>query len=234
MDHPPSTRWTTAQSFARRLREPEVKDRCYRRPAGSTQLTPYAEALRQALTADARRPKREQRTAKALFEDVKAHGYVGGYSRLTDFVRAWRAEGGEAATRKAFVPLVFGWVEAYQFDWSEEGVVVGDVYYRAQVAHMTLCASRAFWLVYARDRMIQATAPNIIRRGALLDASGTKKHGQSHHGYMIQGGMVTFLAKAARSPAPRTPRRPGRHCTVRAWRGGCLGRPRWWWCSARR
>ena len=45
------------------------------------------------------------------------------------------------------MPLAFEWGEAYQFDWSEEGVVVGGVFYRAQVAHLTLCASRAFWLV---------------------------------------------------------------------------------------
>jgi hypothetical protein len=37
--------------------------------------------------------------------------------------------------------------EAFQFDWSEEGLVVGGIYYRAQVSHMKLCASRAFWLV---------------------------------------------------------------------------------------
>jgi hypothetical protein len=48
---------------------------------------------------------------------------------------------------KAFVPLSFEWGEAFQFDWSEEGLVVGGVYYRAQVAHLKLCASRAFWLV---------------------------------------------------------------------------------------
>ncbi|GAB2472316.1 hypothetical protein GCM10027082_24790 [Comamonas humi] len=37
--------------------------------------------------------------------------------------------------------------EAFQFDWSEEGLVVGGIYYRVQVAHLKLCASRAFWLV---------------------------------------------------------------------------------------
>jgi hypothetical protein len=37
--------------------------------------------------------------------------------------------------------------EAFQFDWSEEGLVVGGIYYRLQVSHMKLCASRAFWLV---------------------------------------------------------------------------------------
>jgi transposase len=129
------------------LREPEVKERRYRRPEASTQLAPFADGLRQALAADAHRPKRDRRTAKALFEAFRAQGYAGCYSRVTDFVRAWRAGEGQAAVRTAFVPLAFEWGEAYQFDWSEEGVVVGGVYYRAQVAHLSLCASRAFWLV---------------------------------------------------------------------------------------
>jgi hypothetical protein len=37
--------------------------------------------------------------------------------------------------------------EAFQFDWSDEGLVVGGVFYKVQVAHLKLCASRAFWLV---------------------------------------------------------------------------------------
>jgi transposase len=44
------------------------------------------------------------------------------------------------------VPLTFEWSEAYQFDWSEEGIVIGGVYRRIRLAHMKLCASRAFWL----------------------------------------------------------------------------------------
>jgi len=42
------------------------------------------------LTADARRPKHERRTARALHAEIKAAGYSGGYSAVTDFVRAWR------------------------------------------------------------------------------------------------------------------------------------------------
>ncbi len=45
------------------------------------------------------------------------------------------------------MPLSFELGEAFQFDWSEEGLLVGGIYYRLQVAHMNLCASRAFWLV---------------------------------------------------------------------------------------
>ena len=69
------------------------------------------------------------------------------YSGVTDFVRAWREGEGQAANVTAFVPLTFELGEAFQFDWSEEGLVVGGIYYRMQVSHLKLCASRAFWLV---------------------------------------------------------------------------------------
>ncbi len=45
------------------------------------------------------------------------------------------------------MPLTFALGEAFQFDWSEEGLLVGGIYRRMQVAHLKLCASRAFWLV---------------------------------------------------------------------------------------
>jgi transposase len=45
------------------------------------------------------------------------------------------------------VPLSFAWGEPFQFDWSEEGLVLGGVWRKVQLAHMKLCASRAFWLV---------------------------------------------------------------------------------------
>ena len=45
------------------------------------------------------------------------------------------------------MPLSFELGEAFQFDWSDEAMVVGGVFYNVQVAHLKLCASRAFWLV---------------------------------------------------------------------------------------
>ena len=44
-----------------------------------TKLAPYVEQLEQALRADARRRKKERRSAKALLEQLKAAGYGGGY-----------------------------------------------------------------------------------------------------------------------------------------------------------
>ena len=65
---------------------------------------------------------------------------------MKDFIGAWSKDEG-LTTTTASVPLVFELGEAFQFDWGEEGLKVGGVYYRVQVAHMKLCASRAFWLV---------------------------------------------------------------------------------------
>jgi hypothetical protein len=61
---------------------------------------------------------------------------------VTDFIQAWRQGEGQAVSGNAFVPLAFELGEAFQFDWSEEGLVVGGIYYRMQVSHMKLCASR--------------------------------------------------------------------------------------------
>ena len=129
------------------LKEPLQGPPRYERTRAPIKLTPFVAALEQALMADSRRPKKERRTAKALHKQIGAAGYDGGYSRLTDFIRDWRAQQAGVAIGKAFVPLAFELGEAFQFDWSEEGLVIGGIYRRLQVAHMKLCASRAFWLV---------------------------------------------------------------------------------------
>ena len=74
-------------------------------------------------------------------------GRNGSSSRVTEFIRVWRADQGAVSARAAFVPLSFSWGEAFQFDWSEEGLVLGGVWRKVQLAHLKLCASRAFWLV---------------------------------------------------------------------------------------
>ena len=117
----------------------------YRRREGLVKLAAFCEAVEQALKADAHRSKQNRRTAKALFAQIKADGYAGGYTQLTAFIRDWR--GREGNLPRAFVPLKFELGEAFQFDWSEECLVVGGIYRRMQVSHLKLCASRAFWLV---------------------------------------------------------------------------------------
>ena len=106
----------------------------------------WAEQLEAALRADAHRPVRERRTAKALFEQIQALGYRGSYPRVVVWVRHWREAQAAAPRRAAFVPLAFELGEAFQFDWSCEYVFVGGLRRRLEVAHTKLAASRAFWL----------------------------------------------------------------------------------------
>ena len=118
----------------------------YERKKADGKLTPFVAVLEQALRTDAHRAKNARRSGKALFAQIQAQGYRGGYSAVTDFIRAWRVDSAKDPA-KAFVPLSFELGEAFQFDWSEEGLLVGGVFYKLQVAHLKLCASRAFWLV---------------------------------------------------------------------------------------
>jgi len=129
------------------LRSPKGTEPRYRRRPSEKKLTPHVEWLQRALETDAHRPRRDRRTALKLWRELRAQGFTGGYGRVTEYVRAWHGGSAEAASRRAFVPLQFALGEAFQFDWSEEGIVIGGIYRRVQVAHLKLCASRAFVLV---------------------------------------------------------------------------------------
>ena len=128
------------------LKAPAATQPRYERAQKVGKLSAFEATLVAALKTDAHRARDQRRTARALFVQIQAQGYRGGYSAVTDFIRAWRQDSGKDST-KAFVPLSFELGEAFQFDWSDEGIVVGGVYHQAQVAHLKLCASRAFWLV---------------------------------------------------------------------------------------
>ena len=89
----------------------EVKVPKYVRAKGFSKLGVFADELEHALKADASRNKQDRRTGKALFIQLKASGYAGGYTRVTDYIRAWRADSGKDV--KAFVPLKFDLGEAF-------------------------------------------------------------------------------------------------------------------------
>ena len=110
------------------LRAPQGATPKDRRREVPTKLLAFVESLVQSLEADARRAPHERRTARALHTQLKLQGYEGGYSRLTDFIRAWRQRAGQSVAKNAFVPLAFELGEAFQFDWSEEGLSVGGIY----------------------------------------------------------------------------------------------------------
>ena len=68
----------------------------YLRTKDLRKISSFEPVLLQALKADQLRHKDSRRTARALFVQITAQGYRGGYSGVTDFVRAWREQGGKA------------------------------------------------------------------------------------------------------------------------------------------
>lgn len=133
----------TVRQWLRRVDATEPK---YPKRQETSVLDPWAEQLDAALRADAHRAVRERRTAKALFEQIRALGYRGSYPRVVVWVRRWREREAAAPRRAAFVPLAFELGDAFQFDWSCEYAFVGGLRRRLEVAHTKLAASRAFWL----------------------------------------------------------------------------------------
>jgi transposase len=107
------------------LKAPTLEVPQYRPGQATGELTKFHDMLKLALKADAHRPRHERRMARALHKQIKAQGYVGCYSRVTDFVRAWRLGKGQSVWTAAFVPLHFELGEAFQFDRGEEALVVG-------------------------------------------------------------------------------------------------------------
>jgi hypothetical protein len=81
-----------------------------------------------------------------LFAAIQKDGFTGRYSIVTDFVRQWRSGSIGISAKSAFVPLKFELGEAFQFDWSEEWLMVCGIHRKILVAHTKLCASRAFLL----------------------------------------------------------------------------------------
>jgi transposase len=110
-----------------------------------TKLTAFESQLKLMLESNAHRPKKERRTALALFTELKSVGFTGSYSRITQYIRQWRNQSAKVTGKSAFVPLKFELGEAFQFDWSEEdGLFIGGQATKIQAAHLKLCASRAF------------------------------------------------------------------------------------------
>ncbi len=128
------------------LREPEGNAPKYERAHSPSKIEPYADWLVRALELDLRRPKRDRRTALRLYQEMKKAGFPGSYCRVSVFVRNWRIESGSKPSHTAFVPLRFELGEAFQFDWSEERLVIGGLYRKVLAAHLKFCASRAFWI----------------------------------------------------------------------------------------
>ena len=114
-----------------------------------SKLDDYEQTLTSWLFRESRRHRKQRRSVKQLHHDLAQLGYTGSYDRVAAFARGWRQEQQEAkrtAASNTFVPLTFAPGEAFQFDWSEDYVVINGVNTKLQIAHFKLSHSRAFFL----------------------------------------------------------------------------------------
>jgi transposase len=113
-------------------------------------LGAFVERLEASLASDQELPKRQRRTAIALFEQLQAEGYTGSYDSVRRYVRDWRRQ--RSLSSEVYIPLVFDAGEAFQFDWSHEQVEMAGMPITVKVAQLGLCHSRHFLVVaYPRE-----------------------------------------------------------------------------------
>jgi transposase len=107
--------------------------------------------LERLLSENEARSARERLDLIRIFEDLRRLGYAGGYDAVRRYARARHRRQG-CATAEAFVPLSFAPGEAYQFDWSQEIVVLNGAATMVKVAQVRLCHSRMpFLRAYPRE-----------------------------------------------------------------------------------
>lgn len=114
-----------------------------------SKLDDYELTLTSWLFRESRRHRKQRKTVKQLHSDLVQLGYTGSYDRVAAFARNWRAEqqgAKKTAAKNTFLPLAFAPGEAFQFDWSEDYVVIDGSSTKLQIAHFKLSNSRAFFM----------------------------------------------------------------------------------------
>lgn len=121
----------------------------YSRCKAPCKLDEYANTLTSWLHRESRRKRKQRLSVKQLFYNLVQLGYAGSYDRVAVFARDWRARQQEAsrvASSGTYVPLTFAPGEAFQFDWSEDWVVLGGKKTKLQIVQFKLSNSRTFFL----------------------------------------------------------------------------------------
>ena len=114
-------------------------------------LGQWMEELDRCLIANDRLSRRERLGLIRIFEDLRDAGYQGGYDAVRCYDQARRRKQGKGLS-DAFVPLSFAPGEAYQFDWSQEIVVLRGITTPIKVAQVRLCHSRMLFVrTYPRE-----------------------------------------------------------------------------------
>ena len=138
-----------SRNTVRRYLRAGVTEPVYPKRQSPSQLDDYVTKLEYWLKTERHKSRKQRRTIRQLYEDLRVLGYTGSYDRVAAFARQWfKAEHtrNKTAATHTFVPLRFAPGEAFQFDWSEDYAVINGERVKLQIAQFKLCYSRAFFL----------------------------------------------------------------------------------------
>ena len=94
---------------------------------------------------------RPKRTITQIYEELCLQGFKGSYSSISRYAAKWKKLT-DSVNSLACIPLSFAPGEAYQFDWSEEEVIINDEIISVKVAHFVLCYSgKKFIYIYPNE-----------------------------------------------------------------------------------
>lgn len=133
-----------SRNTIRRYLNSKITDPAYPKRQSLSKIDEFEELLVSWLKRESRRPRKQRKTTKNLYEDLLPLGYSGSYDRVAAYVRKWKQEQRMAASNQVYVPLEFAPGEAFQFDWGENWAYIDGRKTKLQVAHFKLCHSRAF------------------------------------------------------------------------------------------
>ena len=180
-----------------------------KKPPAKPKLDPFIPVIDGVLDDDKSRPKKQQHTAKRIFERLRdEHGFTGGITIVKDYVAGWRQR-----TQEMFVPLVHPPGHA-QADFGEAIGVIGGVERKIHFFAFDLPQSDAGFVVgYSARRQTGEERLTLARPArnsrSALGGDGTK--------FAVQPFGETALRRRRGPPGARRP-------TARGGNNGSEGR----------
>ena len=148
-----------------------------KKPPAKPKLDPFILVIDGILDDDKSRPKKQQHTAKRIFERLRdEHGFTGGITIVKDYVAGWRQR-----TQEMFVPLVHPPGHA-QADFGEAIGVIGGVERKIHFFAFDLPQSDAGFVV---GYPAETTEEHQVLHG--IEADGSARDGVAHRGSDLIG-----------------------------------------------
>jgi transposase len=114
--HSVAKKYRMSRNTVRKIARTDQTEFTYaKRESRHPALGSFIERLREIMEQEMELPSKSRRTVKKIFEQLQREGYEGGYDAVRRYSREWKEE--HRSKKNAFVPLVFGKGEAFQFDW---------------------------------------------------------------------------------------------------------------------